>query len=156
MKRSKGFFQRNEKEVAKLLGMDAVPGSGSGWIAKEDLETDEVLAQLKSTDKQSYTIRLLDLEKLEYHATTTHKLPVFIIQFLQKNRLYALVDLELLGSLIPANTPTHQPDIDLAIQPDPEPEVKIKSSVRARDSFYKEKEQNGKRKDRRSKGSRHI
>lgn len=133
--------------------MVPVPGSGSGWIAKEDLETDTILAQLKTTDKTSYKLNLLDIEKLEYHSAVTHKTPVFLIQFLKKDRLYALVDIELLSSLLPSSSPelTTTHTVDLAdIHPEPEPGVKIKSSSKARKQFYKEKEdtKNGRTKSR--------
>lgn len=138
MVRTHKFYSKNEKELAKLLGMKAIPGSGSGWIAKEDMESDIVLAQLKSTDKDSYTIRQLDIKKLEYNAGVEHKTPVFIIQFLQEDKLYGLVPLEVLNGLLPTlnNKPT---EIVIEASKEVENKKSIKSTQKARNNFYKEK-----------------
>lgn len=99
MKRSGKFYYRNERETLEALGFKQVPGSGNGWVAKEDGESDNTLVQLKSTENASYTVSLLDLKKLEVHAETEHKFPLFIIQFLKQNKIYALVSIENLEDL---------------------------------------------------------
>lgn len=68
-------------------------------VAKEDGESDNTLVQLKSTDASSYTVTLLDLKKLEVHAETDHKFPLFLIQFLKQDKIYALVSLDNLNDL---------------------------------------------------------
>lgn len=99
MKRSGKFYYRNERETLEALGFKQVPGSGNGWIAKEDGESDNTLVQLKSTENASYTVSLLDLKKLEVHADTEHKFPLFLIQFLKQDKIYALVSIENLEDL---------------------------------------------------------
>ena len=78
-KRKGKFYFRNEKETLESLGLKQVPGSGNGWIAKEDGENELALVQLKSTDANSYTIKQLDIQQLEYHADVSHKVTIFLI-----------------------------------------------------------------------------
>lgn len=99
MKRSGKFYYKNERETLEVLGFKQVPGSGNGWVAKEDGESDNTLVQLKSTENASYTVSLLDLKKLEIHAETENKFPLFLIQFLKQDKIYALVSIENLEDL---------------------------------------------------------
>ena len=99
-KRSGKFYYRNEREIMERLGLSQVSGSGNGWIAKEDGESDDILCQLKSTDAQSIRIRKLDIDKLNYHATVSHKLPVFAVNFLSDNSVYLLVSPESLLEVV--------------------------------------------------------
>ena len=99
MKRSGKFYYKNERETLEALGFKQVPGSGNGWVAKEDGESDNTLVQLKSTESASYAVSLLDLKKLEIHAEIEHKFPLFLIQFLKQNKIYAVVSLENLDDL---------------------------------------------------------
>lgn len=99
MKRSGKFYYRNERETLEALGFKQVLGSGNGWVAKEDGESDNTLVQLKSTENSSYTVSLLDLKKLEVHAEVEHKFPLFLIQFLKQDKIYALVNIENLDDL---------------------------------------------------------
>lgn len=93
-KRSGKFYYQNEREVLERLGLRQVPGSGNGWVCKEDGESEDILCQLKSTDAQSIRVQKLDIEKLEYHAMVSHRLPVFAINFLSDNSTYLLVSPE--------------------------------------------------------------
>lgn len=79
-KKTSKFYFKNEKELMRSLGLNPTPGSGNK-IIKEDGQNDKVIAQLKSTEKDSITIRLTDLNTLLYNANVTHKLPIFINQF---------------------------------------------------------------------------
>ena len=99
MKRSGKFYYRNERKTLEALGFKQVPGSGNGWVAKEDGESDNTLVQLKSTDNSSYAVSLLDLKKLEVHAEVEHKFPLFLIQFLKQDKIYALVNIDNLDDL---------------------------------------------------------
>ena len=78
----------------KGLGFEPAPASGAGWIVKEDGENDLAMVQLKSTDSTRYTLDMLDMKKLEYHANISHKIPIFIVQFLREDRLYAIVPVD--------------------------------------------------------------
>lgn len=102
-KRSGKFYRKNEAEVMETLGLKPTPNSGSGWIVKEDGQSEDVICQLKSTDAKSIRIEQKDIETLEYNALVSHKIPVFAIQFLNTNETYLLVkpeDLQDLSGLI--------------------------------------------------------
>ena len=81
MRGSSKFWFKNEKQLMRSLGLNPIPGSGNG-IVKEDGQNDYILAQLKSTDKSSATIKLQDITQLTYHAEIAHKAPLFITQFI--------------------------------------------------------------------------
>ncbi len=91
MKRSGKFYRKNEAEIMQLLGLQETRNSGAGWIEKEDGQNDNVICQLKSTDKQSIKISKQDIETLEYNAGVCHKLPVFAVNFLADNSIYLLI-----------------------------------------------------------------
>ena len=99
MKRSGKFYSKNEKETLSKLGLRPIPFSGAGWIEKEDGENEFSLVQLKSTEASSYRVDMLDIKKLEYHASVSNKVPIFLIQFLKHDKIYALVNLEDLDEL---------------------------------------------------------
>lgn len=90
-KRNGKFYFKNEKQIMKKLGLIPTPGSGSGWINKEDGENNFILAQLKSTDSSSIKINKLDMDKLEYHANVAHKIPLFVLQFLEDDSLFLVL-----------------------------------------------------------------
>lgn len=103
MKRSGKFYRKNEEEVMKLLGFMPTKNSGSGWIEKEDGQSEDAICQLKSTDAQSIKVNLQDLHTLDYNAEVSHKVPVFAIQFISSNEVFLVVrpeNLENLDSII--------------------------------------------------------
>lgn len=99
VKRSGKFYRKNEKEVMEALGLEQTLNSGSGWIEKEDGQSEQVIAQLKSTDAQSIKVELKDIHTLEYNAEVVHKLPVFVVQFLTTDETFLLMRPELLEEL---------------------------------------------------------
>jgi hypothetical protein len=90
-RRSGKYYYKNEKQTMRDLGFKPTAASGSGWLEKEDGQSDNAIAQLKSTDKQSIKIDLLDIQKLEHSGLVSHKRPVFVIQFLQTNDIFLVV-----------------------------------------------------------------
>lgn len=96
MKRSGKFYRKNEAEVMLSLGLKPTKNSGSGWIEKEDGQSEDVICQLKSTDANSIKVNKKDLDVLSYNAAVTHKLPVFAIQFLQSSEVYLILKPEML------------------------------------------------------------
>ncbi len=141
MKRSGKFYYRNERETLEALGFKQVPGSGNGWIAKEDGESDNTLVQLKSTENASYTVSLLDLKKLEVHAETEHKFPLFLIQFLKQDKIYALVSIENLEDLNDMIKTGKVKERTVSVQESTTVKrKKISSSSRAIKSYRKEQE----------------
>ena len=144
MKRSGRWYRKNEAEVMGLLGLKPTPNSGSGWIAKEDGENENVLCQLKSTDAASIKVNKLDIDKLEYNAGVSHKLPVFALQFIQSNDIYLIVkpsDLGLLTKYLDCGT-IKKSDTLIDVSKEQEeyrPIKKIKSSAEARQTFNDER-----------------
>ena len=80
-RRKSRYWFKNEKDLMKSLGMKGTPGSGNG-VVKEDGQNEHVVAQLKTTEGSSITIKLNDVNTLLRNATIMHKLPIFINQFL--------------------------------------------------------------------------
>ena len=68
-------------------------------VEKEDGQSEHCICQLKSTDKQSISIKQHDLRVLEYNASVAHKLPVFALQFLNTDEVWVMVRPEDLGAL---------------------------------------------------------
>lgn len=152
MKRSGKFYRRNESEIMESLGLIPTKNSGSGWIEKEDGQNENVICQLKSTDAQSIKINKLDIEKLEYNAGVSKKIPVFAINFLSDNSTYLLVkpeDLSMVSEYIKTgeNNACKNSFYDLQLGEETVTrKVKtISSSKSARESFYQEKERKYKR-----------
>lgn len=148
------FWYNNEKKVMRALGFEPTKGSGSGWIDKEDGESEFAIAQLKSTDSDSYRINYLDLQKLEYHASVSHKLPVFIIEFLNRGAyiLVNVLDFENLKDICLGDAsrqecvPSRINDVICPCESDVFASPKrIKSSKDSRDKFYKEREKKWKK-----------
>lgn len=161
-KRSGKFYRKNEAEVMRSLGLEPTPNSGSGWIVKEDGQSEDVICQLKSTDAMSIKINLKDIETLEYNALVAHKLPVFAIQFLCNNQTYLLVkpeDLQDVSGLIVGKKPESSryetfgientglggSSDDVSETPKGSRKV-IKSSKSSRESFNREHEKKYKKK----------
>ena len=165
-KRSGKFYSQNEKRTLKALGLTPAPASGAGWVAKEDGENETLMVQLKSTDSLSYRLSRLDMKKLEFHADVSHKVPVFLVQFLKDDRLYAIVDVNNIDDLfyglkgIKPNTTSVDIEAireDIASTTTKERKEKInkkekreretpiiKTSKSSRDSFFEEQEKSRK------------
>lgn len=157
MKRSGKFYRKNEAEVMKMLGLEPTKNSGSGWIEKEDGQSEHIICQLKSTDANSIKVNKRDMDVLEHNAAVTHKLPVFAIQFLQSNEVYLLARPDVLCD-IAKYIETKQPpeflfDLDLSEHEDMSvtPKRIIKSSSNARELFREENEKKFKKEKRSAK-----
>lgn len=143
-KRSGKFYYKNEAKVLRELGFTPAPGSGNGWVVKEDGYNEHAMVQLKSTDAASYRISLFDIKQLEYHAKVEHKLPIFLVQFLKENKVYALVDVAELDQLpaVFGVEPTQvNNDFVKMAEPEQSNKPKVQSSAKGRDAFYKQQEQ---------------
>lgn len=147
-KRTGKFYSRNEKETLSKLGLTPAPMSGAGWIVKEDGENEIAMVQLKSTDASSYRLDLLDMKKLEYHAEVSNKIPIFLVQFLKQDKLYAIVSVEDIPSLNKAlETGEVEERIIFKEEIKEKNEAKVKANKKAREQFFKERsEKYGKRK----------
>ena len=140
MKKAKFWF-KNEKEVMRSLGFEPVKGSGSGWIHKEDGESEFALAQLKSTEAESYRVNYLDIEKLEYHASVSHKLPVFVIEFLNRGTylMFNVNDLCNLYQFLVSNK-IEMKEREIEYEEGAVKRERVKSSKNDRYEFYQERE----------------
>lgn len=147
MRRKGKFYSKNEKEVMKGLGLTPAPASGAGWIVKEDGENELSMVQLKSTDSTRYTLDMLDMKKLEYHAQVSNKIPIFLVQFLKEDRMYAIVPVDSILDLSKALGTGHvQERISIKSEKLVSSRALIRSSKTSRDKFFEEKEkQYGKR-----------
>jgi hypothetical protein len=62
--------QRQEKDTAKYYGGRTQPGSGSGWVHRNDVRSKRFLIENKRTDNErSITIKADDLRQLRINAT---------------------------------------------------------------------------------------
>lgn len=156
MKRSGKFYRRNEAEVMQSLGLEPTKNSGSGWVEKEDGQSDEIICQLKSTDAESIRLNKKDFDVLNYNAAVAHKLPVFAIQFIQSNEVYLLVKPDMLTEVaqyIETGECTTKEDfvgVSISEHEDVKP-IKgrvIKSSSSARERFKEEREKKFKKEKR--------
>lgn len=92
--RNPKYWFENEKRLNAKYGLENRPGSGNGE-AKEDGINDYVLIQWKSTEKDSFKLKRLDIQKLLLHADEEGKVPVFGIEFHPDLVLFMTVDTEL-------------------------------------------------------------
>lgn len=152
MKRSGKFYSRNEKETLKKLGLTPAPQSGAGWVVKEDGENETTMVQLKSTDAQSYRLNMFDMKQLEYHASVSNKIPIFLVQFLKQDRIYAIIPIEeipyISSCLKTDGKQVQQHQVEkLEVEESEVIKRTVKASKKARDQFFKERSETfGKRK----------
>ena len=81
--------QQQEKRMAKKVGGTTNAGSGSGWRRQNDVREDDVLWEMKRTDKQSISIALKDWEKLRTNALTEDRMPAMHLE-IGRRRLVVL------------------------------------------------------------------
>ena len=153
MRRSGKFYYRNERETMEMLGMRQVPGSGNGWVAKEDGENEHLLCQLKSTDGNSIGVKKIDIDKLLLNAETEHKLPVFAVQFLKSGEVYLLVrpiDIEEVAEYLDTGVVKRSDEDDIVEVNEAKAEKKpvVRSSESARERFKAENSRRFKKKER--------
>lgn len=111
MKRSGKWYRKNEASTMRSLGLQPTPNSGSGWVVKEDGQSEDLICQLKSTDASSIRINKQDLDTLEHNAQVAHKVPVFAIQFIGDGQVYLVIkplDLEMVQKYIKTGENDHK------------------------------------------------
>lgn len=137
----------------EMLGMRQVPGSGNGWVAKEDGENEHLLCQLKSTDGNSIGVKKIDIDKLLLNAETEHKLPVFAVQFLKSGEVYLLVrpiDIEEVAEYLDTGVVKRSNEDDIVEVKEVKAKKKpvVRSSESARERFKAENDRRFKKKER--------
>lgn len=148
--RSGKFYRQNEAEVMRRLGLKPTKNSGAGWIEKEDGQNDYLIAQLKSTDAMSIRIQQKDIQILEENAAIAHKIPCFVIQFLNNGDIFVMARpsdfpqvaqyMETGACQRPSNEFTLPQDVNIHSETKPNTEHSVRSSAKARKQFYKDKE----------------
>lgn len=150
MRRSGKWYRNNERSVMEQLGLEPTPNSGSGWVVKEDGQNDAVLCQLKSTDASSIRIQLQDVQTLQYNADVAHKLPVFVIQYINSGDVLCIVrpeDLPAIAKYLDSGIKPQPMQQIVQYEEKPEPKrTKITSSDKARQQYRTEQENRYKKK----------
>lgn len=83
-------WAKREDAIMSDLGLRPQPLSGGGWTHKEDGESEELLAQLKSTDGKAIKVDRRDVEQLFYNALVAHKTPMFVLDFVGGPKLICM------------------------------------------------------------------
>ena len=146
-KRTTRFYRKNEEEVMEALGLQPTKNSGAGWVEKEDGQNDHLIAQLKSTDANSIKVNLRDIEVLEANALVSHKVPVFVIQFLGTGDTFIMARPSDMNQVVQyINTGDCQRPTDgFELSQGIKPKVKtIKSSEGSRNAFWDNKKKEAK------------
>ncbi len=76
-------YRKREKTLMKGIGVKPQPFSGANWLKKEDGEGEYTLVQLKSTQANSLSVKMIDLQQLFDHAQGVGKIPIFMIDFVE-------------------------------------------------------------------------
>lgn len=76
-------YRKREKTLMKEIGANPQPFSGANWLKKEDGENESILVQLKSTQANSISLKMIDLQQLFDHAQGVGKIPVFMLDFVE-------------------------------------------------------------------------
>lgn len=84
------------------LGLKPTALSGAGWLAKEDGESDKVIAQLKSTEGKSISVKRQDVEDLAHNARIARKLPVFVLSFVGQDQPWVMIRADQLRKVVKA------------------------------------------------------
>jgi hypothetical protein len=73
--------RRQETARAKAVGGRRQPGSGNRPGFRGDVRTENAVEELKFTTKQSYSLKLEDLQKIEEYALSVGSFPLFTVEF---------------------------------------------------------------------------
>ena len=142
-KRSTKFYRKNEEEVMLALGLKPTKNSGAGWIEKEDGQNEYLICQLKSTDKQSISVKQSDIRILEKNAGVSHKIPIFAIQFLNTGEVWLMSkpeDYTEVAKYIKTGKCEKPKGVDVELEdvPVPKPKRVVISNADAREEYNEE------------------
>jgi hypothetical protein len=71
--------RKQERNGAKEFGGKLTPGSGNGWVTKNDMTTRYHSFEYKTTHSRSYSLRLDVLQTVERNALLDGREPVLLI-----------------------------------------------------------------------------
>jgi hypothetical protein len=77
--------QRQEKDLAERYDGKRSPGSGNGWIHKNDVRNDTFSFEAKTTEKRQYPLKLDELKLAEQYALLSGREMVFVIEMGGRN-----------------------------------------------------------------------
>lgn len=80
---------KQEKDTAKAFGGKVQPGSGSGWLHRQDVKADGYLIEDKRTGNKSISIKTSDWEQLRKEAILSDRVPIMEIEL--GGRKYAML-----------------------------------------------------------------
>ena len=89
---------KQETKIAKALQGKKTINSGATF-SENDVLTDYAEIEAKTTGKDSFSLRIEDIDKLQKKCTAT-KIPVVVVQFEKHNRQLAVISFEDLKFLI--------------------------------------------------------
>lgn len=72
--------RKQEKRLAEHYGGRRTPGSGNGWVKKNDVRSPDLSIEAKTTAKKQFTLKADDLERGERHALLDGRDFVFVIE----------------------------------------------------------------------------
>lgn len=81
--------RKQERAGAAQFGGRVNPGSGNGWVHKNDVRTASHSIEYKTTANASFTLKLTDLKTAEHHAAAASSEMAFIIDI--QGREYAVI-----------------------------------------------------------------
>lgn len=73
--------ERQERQRASEVGGRRSAGSGSSYRSPGDVRTDDVLEELKFTDKKSFSLKLAQWEDIKAKALKLGREPRMVIEF---------------------------------------------------------------------------
>lgn len=123
-------------------------------VEKEDGQSEHIICQLKSTDASSIRVVKQDLDTLAHNAQVAHKLPVFVVQYLQSDEVYLVLKpevLEQVAQYLQTGVVEHkQSEFDELSEhvPVSKPKRIIRSSADAREEIARERAEKYRRKER--------
>lgn len=72
--------QAQEKRIAGDIGGRVTPGSGNGWVRKNDVRSSRYSVEAKYTSAKQFTLKLEDLLKAEKYAMADGRDMLFCIE----------------------------------------------------------------------------
>ena len=70
---------KQEQRTAQTYRGSRQPGSGAGWVRKNDVRSDQFLFENKLTQAKSYSFKKMDMVELTERAILEDRIPVFQI-----------------------------------------------------------------------------
>ena len=86
--------RKQEQMLAKNLDGTVNAGSGTQWLRKGDVRTDNELFELKITSAKSYSLKDAELEKTYNQALVDGRIPVFMVEFKSTGNAWIILSKE--------------------------------------------------------------